>query len=50
MTDLILDIIGALIGATFGLWLLIRHEKQGGPSLLDDEIELMTDYEDNEGK
>jgi hypothetical protein len=50
MTDLILDIIGALIGATFGLWLLIRHEKKGGPSLLDDEIELMTDYNDDEGK
>ena len=50
MTDLILDIVGALIGATFGLWLLIRHEKKGGPSLLDEEIELMNDYEDNDGK
>ncbi len=44
MTDLILDVIGALIGATFGVWLLLRHEKEGKRSLLDEEIEAMEDY------
>jgi len=44
MTDLILDIIGALIGATFGVWLLIRHEKDGKESLLEEEIEFMEEY------
>ncbi|MGZ7136155.1 MAG: hypothetical protein ACXVHY_09780, partial [Methanobacterium sp.] len=50
MTDLILDIVGALIGATFGVWLLIRQEKQGGPSLLDDEIEIMEEQRKKDKK
>ena len=44
MTDLIFDIIGALIGATFGVWLLLRHRKEDKKSLLDEEVEEMEDY------
>lgn len=47
MTDLILDIIGAIIGATFGVWLLLRHAKNNDHSLLDEEIETMTEYSEN---
>lgn len=42
MTDLMIDIVGAIIGAAFGVWLLIRHEKENKKSLLDDEIDIMT--------
>jgi len=50
MTDLILDVIGALIGATFGVWLLLRHEKDGKKFLLDEEIESMEEYIFHNGK
>jgi hypothetical protein len=50
MTDLMADIVGAIIGATFGVWLLIRHEKNDEHSLLDDEIEIMTEYHEKEEK
>lgn len=50
MTDLILDIIGAIIGATFGVWLLLRHEKNHEHSLLDEEIETMAEYIENNEK
>jgi len=50
MTDLIADIVGAVIGATFGVWMLIRHEKNDEHSLLDDEIEIMTEYREKEEK
>lgn len=44
MTDLIMDIVGALMGATLGVWLLLRHKKEGKKSLLDEEVEEMEDY------
>ncbi len=46
MTDLIAGIVGAVIGAIFGVWLLIKHEKKGD-LLLDEEIEVMKEYSEN---
>lgn len=48
MTDLMMDIIGAVIGASFGVWLLKRHENDENNSLLDDEINLITEYLEND--
>lgn len=47
MTDLMLDIVGAIVGAVFGIWLLIKNEKDNKNSLLDDEIEIMTNTEND---
>jgi len=44
MFDLMFDILGAIIGAVFGVWLLIRHEKSDKESLLDEEIDIMEEY------
>ena len=50
MTNLMVDIIGAVIGAILGVWILIRHEKNNKKSLLDEEIEIMKDYNENNNK
>ena len=50
MTDLMFDIIGAVIGAIFGVWILIRHEKNNKKSLLDEEIEIMKNYNKKNNK
>jgi hypothetical protein len=50
MIDLMVDIVGAVIGAVLGIWILIRHEKDNKKSLLEDEIEIMTDYQENNNK
>lgn len=50
MTDLMLDIIGAIIGAVFGVWLLVRYEKDDKKSLLDDELNIMEKYHENDEK
>ena len=44
------DIVGAVIGAVLGVWILIRHEKDNKKSLLEDEIEIMKDYRKNRNK
>lgn len=50
MIDMIFDIAGAIIGATFGVWLLLRHEKDKKPLLLEDEVEAMRKYRNRNNK
>ncbi len=50
MIDMMFNICGAIIGATFGVYLLLRAEKKDEKLLLDDEVEAMRKYRNRNNK